>query len=159
MTTINRELISASIIIYVNDLHRDYFVGTVENKLPVWGTLYYKNNSSYTGPFKSNKRSGNGTFLSRDGIKYNGQFLDDKMSGYGLQTLPKGDTYEGNFLNGFRDGSGVFTWANGAKYIGNFVNNSRCVNRGYSYCMKVLVRHEGIVFDSRSRLDQYFRLT
>jgi hypothetical protein len=41
--------------------------------------MYYKNNSSYTGPFKSGKREGNGTFLLSDGTKFVGEFKNDKV--------------------------------------------------------------------------------
>ena len=66
--------ISAQIIVYVNDDARDYFIGKVDKKFPVFGTLYYKNNSSYTGHFQSGKRHGHGIFKATDGTKYEGQF-------------------------------------------------------------------------------------
>jgi hypothetical protein len=70
--------ISAQIIIYKND-DRDYFVGKVEKKQPVFGTLYYKNNSSYTGHYLAGKRHGSGTFLGADGTRYEGEFRNDQV--------------------------------------------------------------------------------
>ena len=70
--------ISAQIIIYKND-KRDYFIGTISGKMPVFGTMYYTNNSSYFGHFENGKRNGDGTLLQIDGTSFVGNFIDDEV--------------------------------------------------------------------------------
>ena len=85
------------------------------------GTLYVKNEYTYTGEWKDNAKTGRGCEQYHiTGDVYEGEFVNNEKEGKGKYTYKDGTVYEGGFANSRYDGRGKMTWTDGRKYIGEF---------------------------------------
>jgi hypothetical protein len=65
----------------------------------VYGVMFWKDGTTYTGYFENNEMSGIGTILWPNKSMYEGEFKDGKIHGYGLYIDRKGVIYDGEFEN------------------------------------------------------------
>ena len=85
--------------------------------------IIYKNNETYLGYFKNNKRNGKGKMNYLNDDKYIGNFINDEKNGFGKIYYSNGDKYKGFFKNDKKNGKGIFNYNNKSKFIGNFIND------------------------------------
>lgn len=97
------------------------------------GTMYYSDESVYTGHFKDGKCDGEGEWSAPDGSKYKGSFKDDTFDGSGVYVYSDGSSYTGEFKNGKRNGSGVSVSVSGDKYDGEFRDGFRHGTGTYTF--------------------------
>jgi len=79
----------------------------------------------YTGNWVDDKKSGFGTMTWKDGTSYEGFWVKGKREGNGVYTFPAGEYYSGNWVNGLRQGYGVRVYADGSIYEGEWKGDRR----------------------------------
>ena len=62
------------------------------------GTIYYENDSIYSGQIKNYLRDGKGKFMSENET-YEGEWKEDQRNGQGILIFKDGTKYEGGFKN------------------------------------------------------------
>eukprot|EP00352_Strombidinopsis_acuminata_P003642 CAMPEP_0176403306 /NCGR_PEP_ID=MMETSP0126-20121128/49992_1 /TAXON_ID=141414 ORGANISM="Strombidinopsis acuminatum, Strain SPMC142" /NCGR_SAMPLE_ID=MMETSP0126 /ASSEMBLY_ACC=CAM_ASM_000229 /LENGTH=75 /DNA_ID=CAMNT_0017781483 /DNA_START=541 /DNA_END=768 /DNA_ORIENTATION=+ len=73
-----------------------------------------KDQSTYSGTWKSDKLNGQGSYYSADRAEsYVGDWKDDMQHGHGIETWSDGTLYEGTYIEDKKQGIGKFSWFNG----------------------------------------------
>ena len=84
--------------------------------------IFPKENSSYEGFWKENKRNGNGTYVDYWENSYTGAWTNDTLNGIVTIKWKDGRIYHGFYSKEKLNGYGVLRWSDGADYFGEFKN-------------------------------------
>lgn len=90
-----------------------FFKGSFEYGYPTYGTLTFKDGTTYTGGYKNWKMHGQGKYTWPSGDYYEGTFVDDVFTGYGTAFWANGTRYTGFFENWKMHGQGTCTFPSG----------------------------------------------
>ena len=66
----------------------------------------------YVGGWAGNKRHGFGTLFYRDGSSYEGEWFNNKRQGWGKMSYADGSVYDGQWYKGVRHGEGILLMRN-----------------------------------------------
>lgn len=104
----------------------------IENSTPVEVDMKLKDGTSYSGPVKNGKLSGQANIKYSNGDKYSGDVSDGKKSGQGKYIWKNGASYDGEWKADKMDGRGTYMYpskSDGYKLTGQFKNgnpNGKC---------------------------------